>query len=192
MRGERERPEGLLYVPEVVSAEEERALLTVLEGLDLRTVTMRGQQSRRTVRHYGYDYGYESWQLVPSEPVPAALEPLRQRCAELMGTDADALAQVLVTRYPPGATIGWHRDAPMFGPAVSGVSLGADCMMRFQRRTRDGRRLVHEQPLAPRSAYVLSGPARSSWQHSIPAVPADRYSVTFRTLRNPQRWASAT
>jgi len=30
-----------------------------------------------------------------------------------------------VTRYPPGAAIGWQRDAPMFGPTVVGVSLGA-------------------------------------------------------------------
>jgi hypothetical protein len=37
--------------------------------------------------------------------------------------------------------------------------------------------------LDPGSAYVLSGAARTTWQHSIPAVPALRYSVTFRTLR---------
>jgi alkylated DNA repair dioxygenase AlkB len=44
---------------------------------------------------------------------------------------------------------------------------------------------VHEQALAPRSGYVLAGPARNQWQHSIPAVPAERYSLTFRTLRRP-------
>jgi len=36
---------------------------------------------------------------------------------------------------------------------------------------------------APRSAYLLSGPARSVWEHSIPPVSALRYSITFRTLR---------
>lgn len=30
-------------------------------------------------------------------------------------TRAGRLAQVLVSRYPEGAGIGWHRDAPMFG-----------------------------------------------------------------------------
>ena len=35
----------------------------------------------------------------------------------------------------------------------------------------------------PRSAYLMREPARSHWQHSIPAVEALRYSVTFRTVR---------
>ena len=33
------------------------------------------------------------------------------------------------------------------------------------------------------SAYLLSGPARSEWEHSIPPVDATRYSITFRNLR---------
>ena len=36
----------------------------------------------------------------------------------------------------------------------------------------------------PRSAYHLSGPARSEWEHSIPQADALRYSVTFRNLRD--------
>lgn len=85
-------------------------------------------------------------------------------------------------RYPEGAGIGWHRDAPPFGSPVFGVSIGAPCVLRFQRRT-GGRRLVHGLELEPGSAYVLDGPARWSWQHSITATPGRRYSVTFRTLR---------
>ena len=183
MRGTPARPEGLVYVPDLLSVEEERDLLDALAGVDLHAVVMRGQEARRTVRHFGYEYGYESWQLVEGDPLPAFLVPLRERCAALAGTGAADLAQILVTHYPAGATIGWHRDAPVFGPTVVGVSLGSECVMRFQRRASDGERLVHEQRLEPRSAYVLSGAVRSTWQHSIPAVPAPRYSVTFRTLR---------
>lgn len=91
---------------------------------------------------------------------------------------------MLVTRYPPGAGIGWHRDAPLFGPKVVGISLLAACRLRFQRRTAD-RRLVHEVPLARRSAYVLAGAARWAWQHSIPAMAELRYSLTLRTLARP-------
>jgi hypothetical protein len=36
----------------------------------------------------------------------------------------------------------------------------------------------------PRSAYVLSGPARTQWQHHIPPVTDERWSMTFRTLRH--------
>ena len=35
----------------------------------------------------------------------------------------------------------------------------------------------------PRSAYLLSGAARSAWEHSIPPVEALRYSITFRNMR---------
>lgn len=37
--------------------------------------------------------------------------------------------------------------------------------------------------VAPRSAYLLTGQARWTWQHSIPPGSALRYSLTFRTLR---------
>jgi len=43
--------------------------------------------------------------------------------------------------------------------------------------------------LEPRSAYVMGGAARAAWQHSIPAVDALRYSITFRTLRAGRRRA---
>jgi DNA oxidative demethylase len=110
--------------------------------------------------------------------VPAWLLPLRERAGALAGIPAEAFEEVLVTEYPTGSGIGWHRDAPMFGDAVVGVSLRAPCRMRFRR---EGETAAIE--LAPRSAYVLSGPARTLWQHSIPATKDLRYSITFRTLR---------
>jgi alkylated DNA repair dioxygenase AlkB len=114
--------------------------------------------------------------------LPDELLDVRERCAQAAGIAPDDLAQTLVTRYPPGATIGWHRDAPMFGPVVVGVSLLSACVMRFQRRAGDERR-VYQQLLEPASGYVLAGAARATWQHSIPAVTDLRYSITFRTLR---------
>jgi alkylated DNA repair dioxygenase AlkB len=90
-------------------------------------------------------------------------------------------AEILVQRYPPGSTIGWHRDAPAFGTVI-GVSLASACRLRFQRGKGDARR-VWEILLEPRSGYVLAGKARTSWQHSIPPTKELRYSITFRTLR---------
>ena len=182
-----ESPEGLVYRPAFISEDEEAQLLALMDEIDFREVVMRGQTARRTVRHFGYDYGYESWELVPAEPLPAPLVWLRDRCAGLAELRPEELAQTLVSRYPPGAGIGWHRDAPMFGPKVVGVSLLSGCRMRFQRRA-GGVRRVYALELAPRSAYVLAGAARSAWQHSIPAAKELRYSITFRTLRNPSRW----
>jgi len=186
-RGVVERPEGLVYEPGFVTEDEERELLVLMDEVDFREVVMRGQTARRTVRHYGFDYGYESWRLEPADPLPEALVPVRDRCAALAEVEPDDLAQTLVSRYPPGAGIGWHCDAPMFGAKVVGVSLGSSCRMRFQRKLGEERR-TFDLELEPRSAYVLAGPARSAWQHSIPGTKAQRYSITFRTLRNPDRW----
>ena len=190
MRGIEERPDGLRYEAGFLTEPEERALLELMSRVDFREVRMHGQVARRTVRHFGFTYDYETWDVVPADPMPAALDVVRRRCALLADLAAEELAQVLVSRYPPGATIGWHRDASAFGPAVFGVSLGAPGVMRFQRGTGTARR-VYEQPLAPRSAYVLAGSARSAWQHSIPAVPDLRYSITFRTLRQRRRLQAA-
>src|SRR3954469_13532340 len=179
-------PEGLVYREEFIDAGEERRLLGLFETLDFRTVTMRGQTARRTVRHYGLDYDYESGELVPADPLPADMTWLRDRCAALVEREPADLVQILVSRYPEGAGIGWHRDAPMFGSKIAGVSLAGPSRMRFQR-TIKGERGVAEQLLEPRSAYLLSGKARWSWQHSIPAGKALRYSVTFRTLKRSGR-----
>jgi len=182
MPADTDLPEGLVYREEFIDADEERGLLALLETLDFRTVTMRGQTARRTVRHYGLDYDYESGELVPADALPGQMTWLRDRCAALMEREPEDLVQILVSRYPEGAGIGWHRDAPMFGSKIVGVSVRAPCRMRFQR-TVGGERSVAALELAPRSAYLLAGKARWSWQHSIPATKDLRYSVTFRTLR---------
>ena len=182
MRGVPEQPAGLRYEPELLDSTQERVLTAAVERYDFQPVVMHGQAARRTVRHFGFGYDYESGRPLPGDPLPPELIDLRERCAALAGVAAQGLAEALVTRYPPGATIGWHRDAPAFGPVVVGVSLVSAATMRFQRRVA-GERRVFQLTLEPRSAYVLAGAARAAWQHSIPPVPALRYSVTFRSLR---------
>jgi alkylated DNA repair dioxygenase AlkB len=138
------------------------------------------------VLHFGWQYGYESWELTTGPPVPAWLLPVREQIGRLIHVAPERLEQVLITEYPPEAGIGWHRDAPMFGPTVVGISLLGYCRFRFQRKQGEARE-VSEQLLAPRSAYLLGGPARSVWQHSIPPAKTLRYSITFRTVKPPQR-----
>jgi alkylated DNA repair protein (DNA oxidative demethylase) len=175
-------PDGLVYREEFITAEEERTLLDLLDVLDFRPVVMRGRTARRSIRHFGLEYSYQRKELAPADPLPEPMLWLRDRCAEFMARDSADLVQVIVGRYPPGAGIGWHQDAPIFGSGIAGVSLLGRCRMRFQRRL-DGKRSVAELELEPRSAYLMSGAARWDWQHSIPATKALRYSVTFRTLR---------
>jgi alkylated DNA repair dioxygenase AlkB len=102
----------------------------------------------------------------------------------------ETLEHALVARYTPGTPLGWHRDVPDFEDII-GVSLAAEALMRFRPwPPRDPRRAdVRRLALAPRSIYLLRGPARWQWQHSVAPVAALRYSVTFRTRR---RQRSAT
>ncbi|HYN99762.1 MAG TPA: alpha-ketoglutarate-dependent dioxygenase AlkB [Actinomycetota bacterium] len=182
-------PEGLVYRPEFLSPDEHDQLTAWVEGLTYEPVVMHGQAAKRQVRHFGFLYGYESWSLKPGESIPEELFGLRSKCAVLAELEPDQLDEALVTRYPPGAGIGWHRDAPMFGPKVIGVSLLSESKMRFQRKVSEIRE-VFELVLEAGSAYVLQGEVRKSWQHSIPAVKSLRYSITFRTVKNPARWTA--
>jgi len=176
-------PEGLVYRPEFVDASEERALIAWLETLPFKPFVFQGFEARRHVVSYGWRYDFSRSHLERADGVPEDLRPLREKAAGLAGLEPGALQQVLINKYEPGAPIGWHRDRAVFAEVV-GVSLGAPCTFRLRRRTPGGferKSLI----LAPRSAYLLAGPARSEWEHSIPPVEALRYSVTFRNLRQP-------
>jgi alkylated DNA repair dioxygenase AlkB len=174
-------PDGLSYRPEFLSHEEESTLLAELETLRFDPIVMHGQAAKRTGRHFGLDYDYERRVPQPGEPLPSWLEGLREKAAGIVELDAAELAEILVQHYPVGSTIGWHRDAPAFHLVV-GVSLGGSCRMRL-RSVADPKRIA-ELTLEPRSAYVLRGSVRWAWQHSIPPTKEERYSVTFRSLRD--------
>ena len=174
-------PDGLVYCEDFIGSDEERSLVDLLDATDFRPLVMRGRTARRSVRHFGLEYSYQRKELLATDPLPEPMLWLRDRCAHLMERDTRDLVQVLVGRYPPGAGIGWHLDAPIFGSGIAGVSLLARCRMRF-RRGSGAKRSVVELELGPRSAYLMSGSARWEWQHSIPATKALRYSITFRTL----------
>jgi hypothetical protein len=104
--------------------------------------------------------------------------------------NADELQHVLVTEYPAGAAIGWHKDKRVFGDVI-GISLLSACVFRFRRKS--GATWKRASFVAePRSAYLLRGPAREQWEHSIPPVDALRYSITFRGFRPDCASASAS
>lgn len=183
-------PEGFEYRPEFLSTAEEQDLLAILSRLEFSAVEMRGVIARRRTAHFGVTYRYEGRSGGPGAPIPGYLLGVRQRIAEWLHVPADALAEALLTEYPPGAPIGWHRDAPMFGD-VAGISLGASCRMKFRpyvspsdvAAVRGPRRTSHEIALASRSAYLMTGVARQDFEHHIPPVDGMRYSITFRTVR---------
>jgi DNA oxidative demethylase len=175
-------PQGLQYLPDFLNADEETSLLDEIGTYPFHEVVMRGQVARRTVIHFGWDYDYDGWKIHPTTPPSTLLRSLADRAASLAAVPSDSLEQFLVAQYPPGATIGWHRDAPMFGSPVIGVSLLSACTMKFRRKLGEGFE-EHRLVLEPRSLYILGGASRTQWQHSIPPTKALRYSISMRTLK---------
>ena len=173
-------PEGMTYAPELLSPDDERRLVAEIEGLPFKPFEFRGYLGNRRVVSFGWRYRFDGSGLGRADEIPGFLVELRDSAAAFGGIDPEDLQHALVTEYAPGAAIGWHRDRPEFGRVV-GVSLVSPCRFRLRRRTASGfeRKAFTAEP---RSAYLLSGPARREWEHSIPAVEALRYSVTFREV----------
>lgn len=174
-------PPGFSLHPEFLSAAEEQALLAHIRALPLAEFRYQGFTAKRRVISFGYHYSFESFTITRGEPIPGFLAGVQTRAAELLGRDSGDLAEALITEYPAGASIGWHRDVAPFAEIV-GVSLAGACTFKL-RCGKAGQREIATLTLEPRSAYVLSGPSRTEWEHHIPATTALRYSVTFRTLK---------
>lgn len=172
--------EGFRYQPELIDEAEEGALLADVRELPFREFEFHGYTGKRRVVSFGWQYDFTARQLRKVDDIPDFLLPLRRVAARFAGLEPEELQHVLVTEYSPGAAIGWHRDKAVFGQIV-GISLLAPCTFRLRRAL--GEKWERVKLLAePRSAYLLSGPARSEWEHSIPPVDSLRYSITFRNL----------
>jgi len=176
-------PDGFVLAPDFLTESEEAELLPLISGLPFGSVRMRGVDARRRVAQFGLHYSFESFRLTPAPPLPPQFDSIRRRAAEFARVSAEDFAETLVTEYSPGAGIGWHRDAPAFD-IVAGISIAGSCRMRFQRGM-GADRVTSAVILPRRSLYLLTGPARFKWQHSIPPVRELRYSITFRTLTGP-------
>jgi alkylated DNA repair dioxygenase AlkB len=175
-----EAPPGLIFVLKFLDSRQESTLLDSMRSISFASFKMRGVTARRRVAHFGLHYSFPTNSLTSARAIPAWLLPIRERAAIVAGIASEQFEEALVTEYAPGAGIGWHRDAPPFG-IVCGISLGAACRMRFRHRADHRRTLA--LPLPPGSLYVMTGEARSDWEHMIPPVKQARYSMTFRTLR---------
>ncbi len=160
--------------------EEEEALARDLANLPFKPFDFQGFLANRQVVSFGYRYDYDRRAVVEAAPFPPFLVSLRRKVAETFGRPADAFRQVLINEYRPGAGIGWHRDKAQFDEVV-GVSLLHPCVLRFRRKSGETWERA-SLTVEPRSAYLLSGPARTVWEHSIPALDCLRYSITLRTL----------
>jgi alkylated DNA repair dioxygenase AlkB len=183
------RPEGLRYAANFVSSETEQRLISGIRDLPLQPFQFGQFEGKRRVASFGFRYDYALRQVQRSEPIPAWLDEIVAK-VEAFGGPAIRIRQVLCTEYDTGVGIGWHRDKSHFDK-IFGLSLGSTCKFRFRRtagKTWERFALDAES----RSLYMMSGASRHVWEHSIPAVEAPRYSITFRSMTNaPDHGTSA-
>ena len=177
---ERKLPEGFAYREDVILVGDEQALIERFQELPFKPFEFHGFLGNRRVVSFGWRYDFSGATLRPSDDIPPFLLPLRERAAAFAGITAEGLQQILINEYAPGAGIGWHRDKSMFEDVVA-ISLGSTCSLRLRRRQGSGWERA-AQEVRPRSVYLVRGPVRREWEHSVPPVDCLRYSVTFRNF----------
>ena len=177
-------PEGFQYVHNFLTVDEEKYLLEQIAKIELHTFLFQGYEAKRKVASFGYDYSFDKKALTKGKDIPSYFNDLIDKVSSHLSLDKNLLAELLVTEYPVGSVINWHRDAPPFD-VIAGISLFADCTFRLRPhdKAKQGRGSIISLPVKRRSLYVIQGEARTDWQHSIAPVKSVRYSITLRTLR---------
>ena len=183
-------PEGFRYQPEFLSPEEEAALIARFADLPLKPFEFQQYLGKRRVVYFGYRYDYQRGVMDEAADLPAWLIPPAP-------TDLVGFGSLRPAQNRPGCRLGIEprrdlgpdRPQPLGGLAPPGRLAGDRVAGRaVPAPTRPpagpGDRWRRVSLVAePRSIYLLRGPARTEWQHSIPPVAERRYSITFRTLR---------
>lgn len=171
---------GFALQEELIDGEMERQLVERIEATDLTPFKFQGWTGKRLTHTFGWRYDFDDRSFAPAHPIPDWLMPARALAAEVARVAPEQFVHALVTRYDPGAGIGWHRDRPVFEEVV-GISLHTPATLRFRQRKESGFRRAKAE-LPPRSAYLLSAEARHQWEHGIVPGETLRFSITFRTL----------
>jgi alkylated DNA repair dioxygenase AlkB len=175
-------PEGLRFEDAFLSPEEEARLDRHHRGLPLANMKYQQFTALRRVVSYGGQYDFSAQRLNAAAPLPAWLDPVRQRAGAWAGIAPERFSQALVAEYQPGTPLGWHRDVPDFEDIV-GISLLGDAVMRF-------RAYPPTPPKNPTSCACSCRPAPSTCcaaQRAGAGSTASRrpkqlrYSITLRT-----------
>ena len=177
-------PTGFTYMPNFITEEEETSLYKEILKIDLHNLDFKGYMAKRKVASFGYDWNFEKRQLSKGKDIPKSFLSVLEKVAHHLSIKTENFAELLITEYPVGSVINWHRDAPPFDQ-IAGISLLSDCIFRLRpyEKTKQVRKATISLPVQKRSLYVMEGAARQDWEHSIKPLDQVRYSLTLRTLR---------
>ena len=176
-------PAGFKYIPDFISRDEENYLINIILNTELHTFNFQGFEAKRRVASFGYDWSFDKRILKKGKEIPASFQPVIVKVARQLSIKEESFAELLITEYPVGSVINWHRDAPPFG-VIAGISLNTDCKFRLRpyEKSKQGRSSIISIPVMRRSLYVMQDDSRSGWEHSVAPVKDVRYSITLRTL----------
>src|SRR3954471_18893974 len=175
-------PPGFTYHPDFLDIDEETVLYKEISKVELHNFKFQGFKANRKVASFGYDYSFDNGSLTKGKDIPPVFNYIINKVSNYISTQPNDFSELLVTEYPVGSVINWHRDAPPFD-VIAGISLLSDCVFRFRPydKKQQNRKAIISFPLERRSLYVINGESRTTWEHSIPAIKQNRFSITLRT-----------
>jgi len=166
------------YRPNVISRNDQEALAREVANLPFKPFDFMGTANRQLVS-FGYRYDYDRSAVVEASPFPSFLVSLRNKVAAIFDRPVEDFRQALITSIDPA------RESVGIATRRSSRSSACRCSHRvcwgFRRKAAETWDRV-SLAVEPCSAYLLSGAARTVWEHSIPALNELRYSITLRTV----------
>src|SRR4051794_35348379 len=103
-------PDGFSYIPSFITGSEENMLHDEILKTPLHNFRFQGFTANRKVAAFGYDYSFDQGKLTKGREIPVGFSFLVLKVANLLSIPPEKLSELLVTEYPPGAVINWHRD----------------------------------------------------------------------------------
>ena len=182
-------PEGLEYFPDflppVLQAEIERFLRSVSYECKPYGPTYRDstQPLNRGYRQFGWEYDSLGTVKAGPEPLPPLLQSALQICRAKL-PQPTSFDQAVAMYYPVGGGLGWHVDGARFGPVIVALSFAGNASLEFRRGGEQ--EASYRLQIAPGAMYVLARGSRWDFEHRILPVEQERYSITFRTIGQPE------
>lgn len=176
--------EDLVYIPEFVSAETERYLLSQLAQLFDREIP-----SGFSTLDFGYQYQPQDGPTLAANfigPLPDYLHNLATRLF-LSGLFQRVPEQVVITQFASDSGTPFHRDSDEgYGDRIALMPLVGSQQVKFRGKPLDTDKSFD---LEPRSVLLLSGQYRYQAEHSLKplliekeAKPSKWFTLTFRNV----------
>ncbi len=162
--------DGLRFIPDVVTPDEEQAIVDQLEPFLVANRQKTSFNSRTTVIRWGAHL-YQGPKTIG--PIPAFLAALGARMP------MREPESVTMNLWNPGDSLQPHVDKG--GETVCILGLLSTAKLQYVRKGKTALTVTHE----PRSILSMCGEARWQWEHAVLPMKARRISLIFRTLGGP-------